>query len=393
MDLQGVEHAEKRAKLWDSFLECMRHHLVTVFNNDATETERYYISNCLKKPNRVPIWQFVQRVQQLNSYLELLPCFHYSPWATKLTKKLGPFDDQDLASHILHMCPGTWQAQYELTKDTVPQSMRKLLEALECIEKAFPMDKEKGKTNQGDSNKRKMVSFLERILKNKYPETKHCVLCKKHGGTHSTHNMMDCCKYEKDGTPKKTFGCNQLHGSSSEEKHTQSYAQLSDKLAKLKKARKKLKKISSGKHKCYDSNSDESDSSWSVWSGSTGVLNVKDNKSRTLLSDYPNPIPSKTTNSLKTKVTSESTNSDSLPPLRQGNSYNMSSSNDKGQVIAVVAKVRFTATKNWAHRRIKQPGWRCSSDQIIRVMLDSGFDRDLMFHEKGTSMHFPYLTR
>ena len=87
-------------------------------------------------------------------------------------KKLGPFDDQDLESHILCMCPGTWQAQYELTKDTVPQSVCKLFEALEHIEKAFPTDKEKdkkGKTNQGDSNKRKMVSFLERIPKKKHP--------------------------------------------------------------------------------------------------------------------------------------------------------------------------------------------------------------------------------
>ena len=57
----------------------MRLHLLTIFCNDAAETKRYYISNCLKKPNQVPIWQFVQQVQQLNSYLELLPCLYHSP--------------------------------------------------------------------------------------------------------------------------------------------------------------------------------------------------------------------------------------------------------------------------------------------------------------------------
>ena len=127
------------------------------------------------------------------------------------------------------MCPRTWQAQYELTVDTVPQSVHKLLEALDHIEKAFPTDKEKdkkGKINPGDSNKRMMVSLSERIPKKKHPETKHCVLCKKHGGTHSTQNRMDCRKYEKDGTLKKTFGRNQSGGSSSGKKHTQSYAQL-----------------------------------------------------------------------------------------------------------------------------------------------------------------------
>ena len=75
-DLQGVEHAEQHAKSWDAFSECMRFHLLTVFCNDAAETERYYISNCLKKPNRMSIQQFVQQVQQLHSYLKLLPCLY-----------------------------------------------------------------------------------------------------------------------------------------------------------------------------------------------------------------------------------------------------------------------------------------------------------------------------
>ena len=94
-----------------------------------------------------------------------------------------------------------------------------------------------------------------------------------------------------------------------------------------------------------------------------------------------------------TKIKSEGTNSDSLPPSRQGDSTNMSSSNDKGQVTVVVAKVRYEAAKNQAHRRSEQPSWHCSSDQILRVLLDSGSDGDLMFHEKGMIMHFPYLTR
>ena len=87
------------------------------------------------------------------------------------------------------------------------------------------MDKEKdkkSKNNQGDSNKRKMVSFLEHIPKKKHPETKHCALCKKYMGAHSTHNMTNCHKYEKDGTSKKTFGCNQSCRSYSEKKRVQS---------------------------------------------------------------------------------------------------------------------------------------------------------------------------
>ena len=120
-------------------MECT-FHLLTVFCNDAAKAQRYYISNGLKKPNRVPIRQFVQRVQQLNDYLELLPCLYQSNQATPATKKVGPFDNAYLEGHILCMCPGTWQAQYELKAKTVPQCICDLLDDLKKIKKASPME-------------------------------------------------------------------------------------------------------------------------------------------------------------------------------------------------------------------------------------------------------------
>ncbi len=88
-------------------MECFTFYLLTVFCNDAAKAQRYYISNGLKKLNWVTIWQFVQHVQQLNDYLELLPCLYQSNWSTLATKKVGPIDDANLAGHILCMCPGT----------------------------------------------------------------------------------------------------------------------------------------------------------------------------------------------------------------------------------------------------------------------------------------------
>ena len=40
----------------------------------------------------------------------------------------------------------------------------------------------------------------------------------------------------------------------------------------------------------------------------------------------------------------------------------------------------------------------CSSKKVpikklVRVLLDSGSDGDLLFHKKGVDKHFPYLTR
>ena len=96
----------------------------------------------MKKPNKLPIRWFVQRIQQLKGYLDLLPCLFYLERATKLTKVVQAFNDVDLASHILRMVPRNWQDQYKLTGGTVPQSVCKLLEALECIKKAYPTKKE-----------------------------------------------------------------------------------------------------------------------------------------------------------------------------------------------------------------------------------------------------------
>jgi hypothetical protein len=111
-DIYGVQHTEKRPRSWNSFMECVQLHLQTVFSCDAAETLRFYISNGLKKPNRVPIRDFVRRVECLNGYLSLLPCLYYSSKAAKSTKVVGPYDDPDMASHILRMVPRNWQDQY-----------------------------------------------------------------------------------------------------------------------------------------------------------------------------------------------------------------------------------------------------------------------------------------
>ncbi len=189
-------------------MECVQLNLQTVFRNDAAEAQRFYISNCLKKPNRVSIWDFMRRIQHLNGYLDLLPCLYNSSKATKSMKAVGPFDDTDLASHILRMVPRNWQDQYELSGAMVPLSTRELLEVLEHIEKAFPNDKagdgSKTNTNFTELSKRKIVTFNDWIPKKRHTE-KHCSLCKKHESAHTTHNTLDCRKYDSNGTCKKSF--------------------------------------------------------------------------------------------------------------------------------------------------------------------------------------------
>ncbi len=80
-DLQGLTRKGPRGMSRKTFEDCVMFHLLTVFPNNAAEQERYYITNVLKKPQRISICQFVQRVEQLNSYILQLPCWYYIPKA------------------------------------------------------------------------------------------------------------------------------------------------------------------------------------------------------------------------------------------------------------------------------------------------------------------------
>jgi hypothetical protein len=69
------------------------------------------------------------------------------------------------------------------------------------------------------------------------------------------------------------------------------------------------------------------------------------------------------------------------------------STGNEGRVTTVVAKARNKATENPARKNHEQSTGRRTSNTVIKILLDSGSDGDLLFHEKGTEKHFPYLTR
>ena len=87
-----------------------------------------------KKPQQVPVRYFFQRVEQLNSYLSHLPCTYNSSRATAATKPVVAYNEAELANLLLCMCPKSWQDQYDLMQDSLPQSIRKLLDFLENVE-------------------------------------------------------------------------------------------------------------------------------------------------------------------------------------------------------------------------------------------------------------------
>ncbi len=118
------------------------------------------------------------------------------------------------------------------------------------------------------SKKRRLTRLPSTARKGKRPGTdptarapkkvrfaKNCDLCKKHGGAHTTHSTGECCKNEKDGTPKSSF-CAAKKGGKKSYPSNQNFAQLTEKIEKL--LEKALKKSGKQGKKCRyeDRNSD-----------------------------------------------------------------------------------------------------------------------------------------
>eukprot|EP00804_Cyclotella_cryptica_P019499 CCRYP_006644-RA/>CCRYP_006644-RA protein AED:0.16 eAED:0.64 QI:0/0/0/1/1/1/2/0/369 len=199
-DIFGVERKKSPGKTSESFRRCPLLHLQSCFAHDAGKNLKCYISNCLKKPNKV--------------------------W---------------------------WQDQYHLLEKCYPEGVKSLLLILERIEVAHPVDERQSSSKpakaQGAEQPSKKFALGAQIPKKpKQARTeftrvdKNRELCKKHGGAHTTHNTAECRRYNKDGTPTRgTFG--QAARKSRDDSHPKkSYAQVLARMEKLEKSLKKANK-------------------------------------------------------------------------------------------------------------------------------------------------------
>ncbi len=197
-DLDGMSRKGPRRLPWESFNACIMFHLLTVFPNNAAEQEKYYLSNVLKKPQRVGIHQFIQRVKQLNACNAKLPCWYYSSsYVTGMMPVNDQFTEADLVSHVLRICPHQWQDQYNLQeKGMTPidiHSLQASLKAIECVctpNKAHVQSGEKAFHKNKAGAKRPSTGAMKQAHKEVRFE-RSCELCKKHGGTHTTHTNKD----------------------------------------------------------------------------------------------------------------------------------------------------------------------------------------------------------
>jgi hypothetical protein len=269
VNLQGDTLEGPRGMSCKSFNNCVMFHLLTTFLINAAEQEKYYISNVLKKPQRINVRQFVRHVEQLNAYIAQMPCFYYSPHANASTKLENvPFTEAELGAHVLHMCPLMWQDQYNLNKKGMtPMVMRLLLMSLEAIErictykegKLDNFEKFDKSSNKGEKGKKcPGTDSMVRVPKKVHFE-KHCDLCKKHRlhrGAHTTHMTCNCCRFEKEGTEKFSFRAAKK-GRKKSYPVNQNFAQLTKKIDKLEIALKKSgKKGKKCRYEVSDSDSE-----------------------------------------------------------------------------------------------------------------------------------------
>jgi hypothetical protein len=204
----------KRLQTWMSFLDCLELHKLMVFSAGATERQRFYIQQAVRKPQRATVRQHISCMGVLNDYVKHLPTLKDSSKAVPTMKKGNiPFGEADLAAIVLSSVPLSWQNQYNLNHSMVPESMRTLLPDLEAIEQVMVEKKGanlkvKGKDSTAPSEakgnpKRKASGGPTGRVPKKGHSEKFCQWCKAHGKPFMTHNTLDCRCYDSNGKPSR----------------------------------------------------------------------------------------------------------------------------------------------------------------------------------------------
>jgi hypothetical protein len=262
-DLQGVVNNVEREYSAQSFRDCVKFHLLTVFSTDAAEHQKYYISHCLKKPRKISWRFFCNRIEQLNSYIPYLPGLINSPQGANM-KIATALDEPELSQLLLRLAPQSQQDQYELVKGIIPVNLCLTLDTLVTLEKTdihVPMKAKAKSAEKGNGNrKRKGTQEGDQTTKKKSRSSKHCELCEKHGGAKNTHNTVDCKRYEKYGTQKKAF--QPRKGTPSKTTDRKSYKTVKRELKEAKSELKTMKKTSrKSKKRNHDDSSDDTNCS------------------------------------------------------------------------------------------------------------------------------------
>jgi len=163
---------------------------------------------------------FFARMEQLNSYLPLLPCLKDSDQATSSTARMNvSFSEHKLAIIILRCMPKVFDDQYRLLTNLIPTALSQLRTKLEAICRACEgtkLLKHRAETvaNGQDAKKKPFKpagSSQPKKDKKSWGKSreyskKFCKGCNEHGGAETTHDTKDCKKYDTKGDRMVSFG-------------------------------------------------------------------------------------------------------------------------------------------------------------------------------------------
>jgi len=263
-DLQGMTVDGPKGRSWATLLLCIEKHKLYVFQIDAADEQRRYLSQGVCKPFEVEIRWFMMRVKAMNRDLALMPCLAtYTQTSKEVVPTNVPFNGAEMCGIIIHCLPQDWQTQYRMQCGQTNQTKtRDLLIQLETIEKVMNQkQKEKdastkkdltanpGKNGKGSEKRRSNGSSDSFRIPKKQRTEKFCNRCKDHGGAHTTHNTSDCNRYKADGTPNKEYGTQSAFSTKETGGKDKSYKggrdkqQISHLTAKLDDLKKQLKKL------------------------------------------------------------------------------------------------------------------------------------------------------
>ncbi len=274
-DIKGVKHNSLHRKLQQSLTECIKFHKLTVFTVDGAERLRYYLMCSIKKPVRWTIRMHISRIEVLNKYLGILPTIKNSSLAVATNRdgQRSIHGGYSCEYHLSHL-PVAWRNQYNLIHKTVPELPCAMLQDLKNIKKLF-VEKynKKAQANKAKAatapkmaarmpKKRAHGGGSDRGAPQKGYSAKYCKWCKNANRPYTTHNTIECHRFEKDGTPKdkpvKPFDSAKKPWKKTGSGDSSQMAYLPEKMAKLEKKLKKTKKH--GKKCANDSLDSDSDS-------------------------------------------------------------------------------------------------------------------------------------
>ena len=128
-NLQGQVQAIAREYSVESFRDCVKFHLLSVFAQDAGEQQKHYISHQFRKPRKISIRNFADQLEKLNSYIPILPGVIDSPQGANM-KRAVALDEAELAQLLLRLVHQAQQDQYQLIKGTIPVNLHATLDTL-----------------------------------------------------------------------------------------------------------------------------------------------------------------------------------------------------------------------------------------------------------------------